>query len=276
MMKAFSFLSGHLKGDQLISVPRLVTLLCKKELSINSVAVSDGATCCSMSNGDIYILQDYGYRRIATKIMNIKKLVMIGGELSSKVLEDLQNKDPEKLCIACHKVDGTILCWRPGYSSFKECFLAGKKKDSWQVVDICLGKHLLIATDEGIVFHGHFRRNSQPQLSAQADTKASPHKSQAKSSLSLEELAEKWKRRKEEQEEVMIERVPLLYRTYQVACDLKSRTFAAVQNDPKIGLNRFPGIGRGNMDNDLKKLLNEADSEDNIHDVLIKVKLYVY
>ena len=51
----------------------------------------------------------------------------------------------------------------------------------------------------------------------------------------LKGLAEEVKRRKEEQEEVMLQRVPLLYRAFQVACDVKSKTFGAVQNDPRIG-----------------------------------------
>eukprot|EP00795_Rhopilema_esculentum_P017123 gene17123-8647_t len=263
---------GHLKGDEWQSTPRLVTRLCKKDYQIELVTVSDGATCCLLSNGDVFVLQDYECRRIATRMANIKRLVMVGGELKSKALADLQHNQPDSLCVAALTTHGIVSCWRPGYTNFKECWWAGKKRDEWQIVDVCLGKHLVIATDSGIVFHGHFRNisnNLTAKLSPEGG-KSGLSKSPMKCSLSIQELVEKVKRRSEDNEEVMIERVPLLYRAYRVACDVKSRTFAVIQNDPGIGLNSVVSLRSGTLEDDLERMLGEAELFDNIHDVVIK------
>ena len=204
---------------------------------------------------------------------NIKRLIMVGGELKSKALADLQHNQPDSLCVAALTTHGIVSCWRPGYTNFKECWWAGKKRDEWQIVDVCLGKHLVIATDSGIVFHGHFRnssRNLTAKLSPEGG-RSGLSKSPMKCSLSIQELVEKVKRIREDSEEVMIERVPLLYRAYRVACDVKCRTFAVIQNDPGIGLNAVVSLRSGTLEDDLERTLAEAELFDNIHDVVIKV-----
>ena len=227
-----------------------------------------------MNNGDIFVLQDYTYRRIATKMINMKKLVVTGGELTSNVLTKLQHHDPDELQVAVLKTDGMVLIWRPGYGSFKECYWAGKRRDIWHVIDISLGKHLLISTDEGTVYHGHFRAsrpampNHHKSMPIVMDTRPASNSLPAKTTL---DLLNEVKKRKEEMEEVMIERIPLLYRGYQVACDVKSKTFAVIQNDAKIGMKAVVDVSEGTMNQDLGELLEEANAMDNIHDVIIKV-----
>lgn len=270
----FDLFIGHPIGDDFQSMPKLVSSLYKKDTNIEFVYVSDGATCCAMNNGDIYLLQEYAYRRISSKIVNMKKLVMSGGELKCKILADLQHKDPDELKIALLKADGTVLFWRQRYQSFKECHWAGKRKDLWKVVDISLGKHLLIATNEGAVFHGHFRHSKAPsrhQKPASQVLEIRQGSNAISSRTSLEALYNKMKGCQEECEEVMIERVSLLYRAYRVACDVKSKIFGVVQNDPWLGVTTDINITEGTLSSDLETLLKETDAYDNIHDVIIKV-----
>ena len=279
MICAIYCYSGHIKGDNWQSVPRLVSSIGKNDCSIESVAVSDGTTCCSVSNGDIFLLQDYSCKRIATKIMNIKKMVVTGGELKCQVLTDLHHQDPEELQIALMKTDGMVFVWRHGFGSFRECYWAGRKRDMWHVIDVSLGKHLLLATNEGAVFHGHFRSS---RTTSSSHNKSTPNRLESRGSSSslpcnatLDELYNRIKGRKEDCEEVMIERVPLLYRAYSVACDVKSKSFAVIQNDPWIGMKSVVKIAQRTLNNDLGDVLQEADVMDNIHDVIIKVLLYI-
>ena len=204
-------------------------------------------------------------------MMNIKKFVVAGGELKCQVLTDLHHQDPDELRIALLKTDGTVFAWRQGYGSFKECFWAGKRRDVGHVADISLGKHLLIATDEGTAFYGYFRSS---RTAPSNQSKTTPNRSDMKTSsrTMLDQLFSRIKARREDCEEVTIERVPLLYRAYSVACDVKSKTFAVIQNDPWIGMKSFVKITKRTLNNDLGEMLNEADVMDNIHDVIIKVE----
>ncbi len=93
---------------------------------------------------------------------------------------------------------------------------------------------LICLSDEGVVFHGFFRGNQHSTKQSQ-ESKSNQNKPILEKSFSLADLAEDVKKRKEDQMEVMMQRVPLLYRGYQVSCDVKSKTFAVIQNDPKIG-----------------------------------------
>jgi len=267
---------GHSKGDNWQSIPRLVSSIRRSDCSINAVAVSDGTTCCSLSNGDIFVLQDYTCRRIATKVGNIKKLLVTGGELRCQVLIDLHHKDPAELQVALLKTDGTVYVWRQGYGSFKECYWTGKKREISNVVDIALGKHLLLATYGGAVFHGYFR-SSRSLLSSQS--KSPTNRLELKTcsgslppNTTLDELFGRIKTRREDCEEVTIERVSLLYRAYNIACDVKSKTFAAIQNDPWIGMKSVVKVTEGTLTHDMGEVLREADLFDTIHDVIIKVK----
>eukprot|EP00794_Sanderia_malayensis_P000400 gene400-1034_t len=261
---------GHSHGNELQSIPRLSLFAKTEDTDIAHVAVSDGATGCCMCNGDVYILQDYGYRKIAKRMM-ITKLVMSGGELESKLLTGLQNKDTDKLCVLALQSNGRVYCWKQGYQNFKDCAWEGKM--TGKVVDISLGKHILFVTDDRVAFQGFFKgTKSSPTAKQGQESKTTPSKVVQTSSFSLTELAERKKRRKEEEEDIMVQRVPLIYRGHQVACDVKSRAFAVLQHDPHIGLNSCPYASLSSMDNDMHDLLNEADISDGIADVQIETK----
>lgn len=207
-------------------------------------------------------------------MMNIKKLVVAGGELKCQVLTDLHHQDPDELRIALLKTDGTVFAWRQGYGSFKECSWAGKRRDVGHVADVALGKHLFIATDEGTAYHGYFRSQKTTPTNKNKTTpnRLEMRTSSVSSRTMLGELCSRIKARREDCEEVAIERVPLLYRAYSVACDVKSKTFAVIQNDPWIGMKSVVKVTRRKLNNDVGEMLNEADVMDNIHDVIIKVK----
>lgn len=53
--------------------------------------------------------------------------------------------------------------------------------------------------------------------------------------FSLNEVVERCKQERKESEEMHLEKVALLYRTTKCFCDPKSRTFAVIQHDPRLG-----------------------------------------
>lgn len=59
--------TGHAKGDKFVTTPKLVTSLNHKNMTISTIAASEGVTVCSASNGDIYLLQNYICRKIVNK-----------------------------------------------------------------------------------------------------------------------------------------------------------------------------------------------------------------
>ena len=208
---------------------------------------------------------------------NIKKLLVTGGELRFQVLIDLHHKDPAELQIALLKTDGTVYVWRQGYGSFKECYWTGKKREISNVVDIALGKHLLLATHGGTVFHGYFRSSkSLPSFQSKSPTNRLDLKTYSGSlppNTTVDDLFNRIKTRREDCEEVTIESVSLLYRAYNIACDVKSKTYAAIQNDPWIGMKSVSRVTEGTLNHDMANVLKEADLFDTIHDVIITVGL---
>ena len=90
-------------------------------------------------------------------------------------------------------------------------------------------------TDNGTVYHGYFKKNKSKLAKQPTDTKMGLSKSPSTSSFTLEDIAEDLRRKKEDQEEIMIERIGLLYRGIRVSSDNKSRTFAVIQSDPRLG-----------------------------------------
>lgn len=75
---------GHRKSDENQAVPKVVSHLYQKGSSIVNVVASDGATLCLLESGDLYLLQDYVCRKIAMKMINVKRLTMTGGVLDYK------------------------------------------------------------------------------------------------------------------------------------------------------------------------------------------------
>lgn len=54
-------------GEKYITVPRQVSALHHKDVTLSLVAASDGATVCVTTRGDIYLLADYQCKKMASK-----------------------------------------------------------------------------------------------------------------------------------------------------------------------------------------------------------------
>lgn len=54
-------------GEKCVTVPRQVSALHHKDVTIAMVAASNGATVCLTEKGDIYLLADYQCKKLASK-----------------------------------------------------------------------------------------------------------------------------------------------------------------------------------------------------------------
>lgn len=131
-----------------------------------------------------------------------------------------------------------VYIWRSGTRSFKECSWHGCKLPAYtKVVDISLGKHLLITTDNGQVYYGYFRNNGKTANTSCVVPSSKSSKVEVLSSqqgFTLAQVYERSKKMRLEREEINLEQVPLLYRAVKCFSDPKSCNFAVIQYDPRL------------------------------------------
>ena len=102
----------------------------------------------------------------------------------------------------------------------------------------------MITTDTGQVYFGYFNNRTQPGQGgkpedAQTSSTSKPTRNKVEvvesgQKLSVTELYERAKKARFDHEEIMLERVPLVFRSIACFCDPKSRTHAVIQFDPRI------------------------------------------
>lgn len=66
----FCIHTGYLldpNGEKCVTVPRQVSALHNKDVTIAMAAASNGATVCLTEKGDIYLLADYQCKKLASK-----------------------------------------------------------------------------------------------------------------------------------------------------------------------------------------------------------------
>ena len=129
--------------------------------------------------------------------------------------------------------------WRSNYKNFKKCrWFGGQNMANSKVIDISLGRHMILVTDLGYTYFGHFHKisNNNKEVKESSGAAGAPKiEIVSASAFSLEEIAEKYSKERKESEEVHLEKVPLIYRGLRCYTDWKTRTFAVVQDDPRIG-----------------------------------------
>ena len=137
------------------------------------------------------------------------------------------------------KIVFQVYIWRSGTRSFKECSWHGCRLPAYtKVVDICLGKNVIITTDTGQVYLGYFRNlgKSKNASFAVPSSKSSSKVEvlSSKQGFTLDQVHERTKKLRLDYEEINLEQVPLLYRGVRCFSDPKSRNYAVIQYDPRV------------------------------------------
>ncbi|XP_061479196.1 inhibitor of Bruton tyrosine kinase isoform X2 [Rhineura floridana] len=247
-------------GEKCVTSPRQVSALHHKDISMSFVTASDGATVCVTERGDIYLLTDYQCKKIASKQLNLKKVLVSGGYLEYRVdPQHLKENGGQRICILALDQAGRVFCWKSANSPLKQCrWVYGRQV---YMSDISLNRNeMMFVTQDGEAFKGKWmdgNRNSEKKdivsnLQSSSNDVSSCDMNNAYERIRLEKLA-------------------FVHRAVSVATDPNGCNFAVLQSDPKTSLYEIPSVSTSSFSEDFGKFLGEAEVMDNIHDATFQV-----
>ncbi|XP_068425701.1 inhibitor of Bruton tyrosine kinase [Clinocottus analis] len=241
-------------GEKCVTAPRQVSALYHKDVTIAMAAASDGATVVVTDKGDVYLLADYQCKKMASRQLNIKKVLVSGGSLDHRVIPQILNEGGgEKLSILALDEAGRVFCWRSSCSSVRQCRWAYGRQVFMS--DIALSKNgMMFVTQEGEGFNGvwagEYRKYGEKK---EGSVEVCGH-SDAGTMY----------------ERIRLEKLPYVHRAVSITMDSKGRNFGALQSDPKTSLYEIPSISPSSFSQHFRSLLDEADEMDGIHDVTLQ------
>ncbi|KFO30398.1 Inhibitor of Bruton tyrosine kinase [Fukomys damarensis] len=249
-------------GEKCVTAPRQVSALHHKDINLSLVAASDGATVCVTTRGDIYLLADYQCKKMASKQLNLKKILVSGGRMEYKVDPDhLKENGGQKLCILAMDGAGRVFCWRSVNSSLKQCRWAYPRQVF--ISDIALSRNeILCVSQDGEAFRGKWFEEKR-KSSEKKDILPNLHNSSSDVSCVSDTNSV--------YERIRLEKLTFAHRAVSVSMDPSGCNFAILQSDPKTSLYEIPAVSSSSFFEEFGKLLREADEMDNIHDVTFQV-----
>ncbi|KAI5106425.1 inhibitor of Bruton tyrosine kinase, partial [Silurus meridionalis] len=237
-------------GEKCVTVPRQVSALHHKDVTIAMAAASNGATVCLTEKGDIYLLADYQCKKLASRQLNIKKVLVTGGTLDHRVDPHLLNESGgEKISILALDEIGRVFCWHSAGTSLKQCRWAYGRQVFMSDIAISKSKMMFI-TQDGEGFSGQWlgeykKGMDKKEVSSHSDG-GSAH------------------------ERIRLERLPYIHRAVSITMDSKGRNFGVIQSDPKTSIYEVPTVSASLFTQHFQQLLAEVDETDSIHDVTLQ------
>ncbi|XP_035880284.1 inhibitor of Bruton tyrosine kinase isoform X1 [Phyllostomus discolor] len=251
-------------GEKCVTAPRQVSALHHKDIiTLSLVAASDGATVCVTTSGDIYLLTDYQCKKMASKQLNLKKVLISGGRMEYKVdPEHFKENEGEKICILALDETGRVFCWRSISSSLKQCRWAYPRQVF--VSDIALSRNeILLVTQDGEGFRGKWFEEKKKSSEKKAEILSNLHNSSSDVSC-VSDVNSMYER-------IRLEKLTFAHRAVSISTDPNGCNFAILQSDPKTSLYEIPAVSSSSFFEEFGKLLKETDEMDSIHDVTFQV-----
>ncbi|XP_073445780.1 inhibitor of Bruton tyrosine kinase isoform X2 [Dendrobates tinctorius] len=242
-------------GEKHVSCPRQVSALHHKDINISLVSASDGATVCVTERGDIYLLTEYKCKKLASKQLNLKKVLVSGGVLDYKTdPQNLKENGGQPIRFLALDRAGRVFCWKSISASMKQCrWVYGRQVF---VSDFALNKNeMLFITRDGEGFSGKWM----------PEKKVSPDKKDHSISDSVPSDTHNV------YERIGLQKLTFIHRAVSVASDPNGCNFAVLQSDPKSSLFEIPVVSSSIFVEAFEKLLKEVDEMDSIHDVTFLV-----
>uniref|UniRef100_A0A7N6BGV5 BTB domain-containing protein n=1 Tax=Anabas testudineus TaxID=64144 RepID=A0A7N6BGV5_ANATE len=237
-------------GEKCVTAPRQVSALHHKDVTVAMAAASDGATVVVTEKGDVYLLADYQCKKMASRQLNIKKVLVSGGSLDHRVVPQILNEGGgEKVAILALDEAGRVFCWRSSGTSVRQCRWAYGRQVFMS--DIALSKNsMMFVTQEGEGFGGvwageYKKYDINVEVSGHSDAGTL-------------------------YERIRLEKLPYVHRAVSITMDSKGRNFGVLQADPKTSLYEIPSISPSSFSQHFRSLLDEADEMDSIHDVTLQ------
>ncbi|VTJ85453.1 Hypothetical predicted protein, partial [Marmota monax] len=214
-------------GEKYVTVPRQVSALHHKDITLSLVAASDGATVCVTTRGDIYLLADYQCKKLASKQLNLKKVLVSGGCMEYKVdPEHLKENGGQKICILAMDGAGRVFCWRSVNSSLKQCRWAYPRQVF--ISDIALNRNeILFVTQDGEGFRGKWFEEKR-KSSEKKDVLSNLHNPSSDGFYASDTNSV--------YERIRLEKLSFAHRAVSVSTDPSGCNFAILQSDPKTSV----------------------------------------
>uniref|UniRef100_A0A672S8Z7 Inhibitor of Bruton tyrosine kinase n=1 Tax=Sinocyclocheilus grahami TaxID=75366 RepID=A0A672S8Z7_SINGR len=211
-------------GEKCVTVPRQVSALHHKDVTIAMAAASNGATVCVTEKGDVYLLTDYQCKKLASKQLNLKKVLVSGGSLDHRIDPQLlHDGGGEKLVILALDEAGRVFCWRSMGTSVRQCRWAYGRQVFMS--DIALSKNsMMFVTQDGEGFSGQWlgqykKAVDKKGIEAINGVEVSGHSDGGGV-----------------YERIRLEKLPYVHRAVSITMDSKGRNFGVLQADPKTRL----------------------------------------
>ncbi|XP_014636567.1 PREDICTED: inhibitor of Bruton tyrosine kinase isoform X1 [Ceratotherium simum simum] len=250
-------------GEKCVTAPRQVSALHHKDITLSLVAASDGATVCVTTRGDIYLFADYQCKKMASKQLNLKKVLVSGGRMEYKVdPEHLKENGGQNICILAMDGAGRVFCWRSVSSSLKQCRWAYPRQVF--ISDIALNRNeILFVSQDGEGFRGKWFEEKRKSSEKKAEILSNLHNSSSDVSC-ISDINSVYER-------IRLEKLTFAHRAVSVSTDPSGCNFAILQSDPKTSLYEIPTVSSSSFFEEFGKLLRETDEMDSIHDVTFQV-----
>ncbi|NXW02092.1 IBTK kinase, partial [Fregetta grallaria] len=248
-------------GEKCVTVPRQVSALHHKDISVSLVSASDGATVCVTERGDIYLLADYQCKKMASKQLNLKKVLVNGGYLEYKVdTQHLKENGGQKICILVLDEAGRVFCWKSSNNSMKQCrWVYGRQVF---MSDVALNRNeIMFVTQDGEAFTGKWLEEGK-KISEKKVPSLQKHQTHLLFALFVLVL-------------VCVCRHSLLSAyccSFCSFCIFKETS----ESGPVDYLYEIPSVSLSSFGEDFGKLLDETDEMDSIHDVSFQIGTRTY
>ncbi|NWR16339.1 IBTK kinase, partial [Emberiza fucata] len=254
-------------GEKCVTAPRQVSALHHKDISVSLVSASDGATVCVSERGDIYLLADYQCKKIASKQLHLKKVLVSGGYLEYKVdTQHLKENGGQKTCILALDEAGRVFCWKSSNNSMKQCrWVYGRQVF---MSDVALnGNEIMFVTHDGEAFTGKWLEEGKKNAEKKEPVSRLQHPS---CDVTCEHDTTSV------YERIRLQKLTFVHRAVSIATDPSGCNFAVLQSDPKTSLYEIPSVSLSSFGMDFGKLLDETDEMDSIHDVTFQIGTRMY
>lgn len=259
---------GVPRGEKYLSQLRQVSSLRHTDIGVSLVACSDAATVCLTTKGDVYVLHEYQCRKIASKWQEVEQVIVSGGNLDHNTgLDILREKGGHDLKIALKNEAGQLFLWRSSSPTVKRCQFALRRQLAVRGITITTSS-ILFSTDRGEAFVGYFSNKKTGVSSKDLEHRHSKEIKDGGDGFNQPRLLDLLLR--EEIEDIQIRRLPGIHRATLVASDRKARNFAVLQALPNGCMSEFPTVTSSDIQAQFQRLLEEASTEDSIHDVVVE------
>uniref|UniRef100_A0A4W3IF26 Inhibitor of Bruton tyrosine kinase n=1 Tax=Callorhinchus milii TaxID=7868 RepID=A0A4W3IF26_CALMI len=248
-------------GERCVLAPRQVSALHHKDTMISLAVASDGATISVTEKGDVYLLTDYQCKKIASRQLNLRKVLVTGGHLDHKAdPQVLKESGGEKVCMLALDEAGRVFCWRSSNCFIKQCRWAYGRQVFMS--DITLSKNeMMFVTQDGDGFIGHWTGTEKKGSEKKGEDILQSSDQSVTSTDVSSSLYER----------IKLEKLSSVHRAVLITMDSNGRNFAVLQSDPKTSLYEIPSVSSSTFTKDFGKLLTEASETDSIHDVTCQV-----